>query len=304
MELGKDLESLLHPVAPRRFFSEHWNRKALHIPGGAEKFQSLFDRAAFDRASEHCEVLKVGYSNEAGQAVEARIRPAQVNEMLAKGRTVCAGGLDQVDPNLKAFVANFSRNFTQMGKFYFNSYLSPAGKGFGLHADDHPVWILQIEGSKRWWYSERSDLKGLLSTVSFPGGVQWQRLPWATVARPDETKFIETVLKPGDILYLPLGAWHRAEAVGGSLALTLAELPATPVDVIQQAILPRVQNSTALRDALPAFGAETSSRATPPKELEQRLEEALKEIQSIASALTTADLYKTWLRGEIRERPL
>ena len=305
MDFGTDLAALLAPVEPGVFFSEYWNKKALHVQGSGDKFSGLFDHAAFDRASERCELLKVGYTNELGQPAETRIAASLVPDMLAKGRTVCAGGLDEVDPNLKAFITNFSQHFRQMGKFYFNCYLSPEGKGFGLHADDHPVWILQIEGSKRWFYSETSSgLKRLVSTVSFPNGVQVQRLPWGIVVRPDESKFKETVLNPGDILYLPAGAWHRAEAVGASLALTLAELPATAVDVIQQAIMPRVRNSTALRDALPAFSADTFSSAQPPAELEQRLELALQELRKVADTLSPADLYETWRSGEIQVRGL
>jgi ribosomal protein L16 Arg81 hydroxylase len=304
MDFATDLESLIAPIPPPVFFSEYWNRRSVHIPGRPDKFHGLFDASAFHRASERCELLKINYTDRRGLPAEQRIQAAQIPAMLAAGRTVCAGGLDHVDPNLQAFVANFSRHFRQMGKFYFNSYLSPAGKGFGLHADDHPVWILQIEGNKRWWYSEAPGLPGLVSTVTFPDGVKVQRLPWGTVARPDESTFLEAILNPGDILYLPAGAWHRAEAIGGSLGLTLAELPATAVDVIQQAILPRVRYDTLLRNALPGFPAEACSNGSVPPELEQNLESALQRMRALAASLTAADLYESWRHGKVQEKAI
>jgi ribosomal protein L16 Arg81 hydroxylase len=304
LDIAKDLNSLLHPISPEIFFSEYWNRRALHIQGSNERFRDLFDRMAFDRAAEHCELLKASYKNELGNPVEKQIHPAQSAEMLAIGATICAGGLDHADSKLAAFITDFSQHFVQMGKFYFNSYLSPAGKGFGLHLDDHPVWILQIEGRKRWWYSERPGLDALMSTVTFPPGVQVQQLPWGTVTRPDESTFAEAVLYPGDILYLPKGAWHRAEAIGGSLALTLAELPATAVDVIQQTVLPKSRCNTILLDAMSAFSTATLSTENPPEQLEKQLDGALQEVRKLFASLTPADLYEAWKAGKIQEKPL
>jgi ribosomal protein L16 Arg81 hydroxylase len=201
--LGDDLHELLHPIGTQRFFSEYWNRRAVYIPGEPNKFNGLFDQSAFDAAAHDCDLLKVNYADRNGWPSEMLIRPDQIQEMLIQGRTVCAGGLEKVNLNLAAFIERFSKHFVQMGTFHFNAYLSPAGKGFGLHLDDHPVWILQIEGEKDWWFSPEPGLKKLVSTVCFPPGVMVQKLPWATIERPEESRFLHTVMRPGDMLYMP-----------------------------------------------------------------------------------------------------
>jgi ribosomal protein L16 Arg81 hydroxylase len=285
------------------FFDRYWNRQACYLPGNPAKFEGLFTRAAFNRVAGQCEILKVNYADSRGLPAERPIRADQIEQALSEGRSVCAGGVDAVDETLSAFLSRFRRHFLQMGRFYFNAYLSPAGKGFALHVDDHPVWILQIEGQKRWWFSERPGVDGLLSTINFPPGVPVQRLPWITIERPDESLFREVLLSPGDILYLPKGCWHRAQAVEGSLALTLAELGATPLDVIQQAILPRFRNRVEYLDSLPAVSAAINTREPMPEVLRERFETVLSGMRKQLELLTGADLYKIWSESEVREKP-
>ena len=151
------------------------------------------------------------------------------------------------------------------------------------------MWILQIE-EKRIGGSLRSRVfKKLVSTVCFPPGVMVQKLPWATIERPEESRFLHTVMRPGDMLYMPKGVWHRASAVGGSMALTLGNCGYS-TDVIQHAIGPRFQNSTSFQDPLPGFwsggghfcGRNSTGVATS-------FEDSLEQLQMMVKALTPAD---------------
>ena len=300
--IGEDLEAFLRTCQAKGIFFKILEPKGSLHSGDATKFSGLFDQSAFDDATRRCELLKVNYLKADGWPAEMPISPNQIPEMLALGRSVCAGGVEKVDPRLAGFVERFSRHFVQMGRFYFNSYLSPEGKGFGLHFDDHPVWILQIEGQKQWSFSPVPGVEKLVSTVTFPPGVMSQILPWGVIKRPDESRFDGAVLRPGDILYMPKGVWHKATAVGGSMALTLAELCATPLDVIQHAIGPRFANDILFRDPLPGFwNADGPSVAEIPASLQRAFEDSLKQLQNLVGSLTPADLYKTWRESKVRE---
>jgi len=300
MQNAAQLELLLGAENVNDFFEKHWNKRALYIPGNPSKFEGLFSRAAFETAAQACTVLKVGYTDERGWPAEKQIQTHEISEMLASGKTVCAGGVETGNPELAAFLRTFASQFVGMGKFYFNSYLSPDGAGFGLHLDDHPVWILQIDGSKRWWFSSEPGLDAILTTVSFPRGVDVLKLPWATVQRPDESTFNEVVLRPGDALYMPKGTWHRAAGVGCSLALTLAELCATPVDLLQFTLGPRLSAALPFRDPLPVFWNCTLGGGMPP-ELQQRFTDMLKRLQAMVGSLSAADLYEVWQRSRVVE---
>jgi ribosomal protein L16 Arg81 hydroxylase len=288
-----DLKAFLSPIEEEVFFEQYWNQKALHIPGKPDKFKGLFDRAAFDHAVQSCADLKVGFTDEKGWPGHFNIRPQQIPEMLALRKTVCASVIDPADPTLTAFLRGFGKHFALAGNFFFNSYLSPDGGGFGLHLDHHPVSIMQIEGQKRWWYSPEPALRQVITNVSFPRDRESLKLPWVTVTKPREEDLREVVLNPGDILYMPQGTWHRAQAIGGSLGLTLAMKSLTPLELIQSALFPYIKNSVELRSQLPGYSRQSIQNTVPP-ELECTLESAVDEIRAALNAITPSDLCNIW----------
>jgi ribosomal protein L16 Arg81 hydroxylase len=288
-----DLKTFLSPVGEEVFFQRYWNHKALHIPGNPDKFAGLFDRAAFDEAVQRCADLKVGFTDERGWPGHFNIKPDQIPEMLATGKTVCASVIDPGNPTLTGFLQRFRTHFVVAGNFFFNSYLSPDGGGFGLHLDHHPVSILQIEGQKRWWYSPEPGLRDVITNVSFPRDRESLKLPWVNVARPREEDLCEVVLNPGDILYMPRGTWHRAQAIGGSLGLTLAMESMTALELIQSALFPSIKNSAQLRSQVRGYSLQSIQNGIPP-ELECTFESALNETRAALNALSPADLYKIW----------
>lgn len=95
-------------------------------------------------------MLKCGYLNERNEHLEEEVRPDQVEATLAKHRTVCAKMVNVADPALAAYIKDLQHSIVYGGRLDFNCYVSPDGKGFGTHFDNHSVFIPQIEGAKRW----------------------------------------------------------------------------------------------------------------------------------------------------------
>jgi len=97
-----------------------------------------------------------------------------------------------------------------------NAYLTPPNtQGFAPHYDDVDVYILQLEGRKRWrLYPPRSDSDVLPRYSS--EDIDPEDLP---------EPMLDTVLAPGDLLYAPRGTIHQAVALPNgpaSLHLTLS----------------------------------------------------------------------------------
>ncbi|WP_305128047.1 cupin domain-containing protein [Streptomyces longispororuber] len=97
-----------------------------------------------------------------------------------------------------------------------NAYVTPPqSRGFDDHYDVHDVFVLQVSGTKRW----------IIHEPVHPDPLRDQ--PW-TERRSDVAEaarreaHLDTVLTPGDVLYLPRGWLHAAEAQGAvSIHLTL-----------------------------------------------------------------------------------
>ncbi|WP_375424166.1 cupin domain-containing protein [uncultured Friedmanniella sp.] len=90
-----------------------------------------------------------------------------------------------------------------------NAYVTPPqNQGFSNHYDVHDVFVLQIEGEKRWRIHAPVHESPLRDQP-------WTDRRSAVTARAAEEPLLEAVLRPGDCLYLPRGYLHAATALGG-----------------------------------------------------------------------------------------
>ncbi|KAK9810193.1 hypothetical protein WJX72_006485 [[Myrmecia] bisecta] len=130
-----------------------------------------------------------------------------------------------------------------------NAYLTPPGsQGFAPHCDDIDAMVLQVEGAKRWrCYAPRSPDE-VLPRFSSPDFDQDE------IGEP----VLDVVLRPGDLLYMPRGTIHQAEALEGehSLHLTVSANQRRTWADLFEAALPRalelaVEDCIDLRRATP-----------------------------------------------------
>ena len=107
-----------------------------------------------------------------------------------------------------------------------NAYYTPRGsQGLAVHHDTHDVFVLQISGEKRWLVYE--------PVLELPLKEQRYR---AELGAPGEP-VIDTVLAPGDTLYLPRGWLHEARtSTVDSLHLTVGINVYTWLDAFSDAL--------------------------------------------------------------------
>jgi hypothetical protein len=287
------LAEILSPISLDEFFARYWSRRPLHLRGQPDRLAGLFSRAEFDEALPRCQQLKAGFYDDRGWYCELAITPEQVKRLWEARMTICAGVLP-AEGSRKAVIEGYRRAVALAGEVYFNAYMSPDGQGFTLHIDDHPVFIFQIEGVKRWWISSGIGVPDPIRGFSFPPDRDVLKVPWGTFCRPDETEFLEITLEPGDALYLPAGVWHKARAIGFSLALTMASSANTPLDLAQQAIVEQLSQYPVLYHRF--WGADARELTGPdiPPHLLPVLEAAAAAVQDLARGLNAEVLYRLW----------
>jgi JmjC domain len=107
-----------------------------------------------------------------------------------------------------------------------NAYYTPRGsQGLAVHHDTHDVFVLQVSGRKRW----------LVYAPVLELPLKEQRY-CAELGAPGDT-VIDTVLGPGDTLYLPRGWLHEARTSDvNSLHLTVGINVYTWIDAFQDAL--------------------------------------------------------------------
>ena len=167
-----------------------------------------------------------------------------------------------------------------------NAYVTPPqNQGFSNHYDVHDVFVLQISGEKRW----------VIHEPVHPAPLRHQ--PWtdrrrSVERRAAEEPVIDTVLRPGDGLYLPRGFLHAATALGGvSTHVTLGVHSWTRYAVAEQLLqqaLRTVADDPDVRASLP-LGVDLTDPTELAEDLELirgRLIDALRDVD--ATSLTSA----------------
>ena len=222
------LASLLSPLSVETFLNHYFGKRPLVIRGTPGKFDALMKPRDFIRNLDQAKEIRCVF----GELRQATISPGDIREMFEAGGTICVTGIDRAHGTLRTAARRIEKEIGYGGRVDFRAYLSPPGSGFDIHYDARVATSLQLEGSKTWWYTEHPD----------------SPYPTENSPRHDMNKIRRHVaklkvyrinLRPGDLLCLPPGVWHKAKAGrGGSLALNLAfnHSGATILDLILQEV--------------------------------------------------------------------
>jgi lysine-specific demethylase/histidyl-hydroxylase NO66 len=197
------------------------------LPNG---FEDLLDQAAIDElVSERglrTPFLRVARSGTTlaertftasggvGATIADQVSDDRLTRLFADGSTLVLQALHRTWPPLLKFCQQLA---TDLGHpVQANAYVTPPqNQGFADHYDVHDVFVLQIEGQKRW-VIHGPVLESPLRDQP------WTDYRAAVQRRAVEPALLEAVLRPGDCLYLPRGFLHAATALGGiSTHLTL-----------------------------------------------------------------------------------
>jgi lysine-specific demethylase/histidyl-hydroxylase NO66 len=182
-------------------------------------------------------------SGGAGAEIGDQVSDDRVLELFADGSTVVLQALHRLWPPLIEFGSALSADLGH--PVQINAYVTPASsQGFSAHYDVHDVFVIQLHGAKRW----HIHAPVLVDPLRTQPWTDHQRL---VEARSAELPLIDTVLRPGDVLYLPRGYLHAATALGDvSAHLTVGVHPVTRYAIVE-ALAKLVADDPQLRSSLP-----------------------------------------------------
>ena len=299
---GGELGRLLAPVTPREFLTRYWGRRALYIPGTADRFAELaFDLPSLTKAVDHrvpqgyLEVRFVGRDDglTAGPNHPENYRPA--DGITLQAFRIC----DRIE-RLASFCAGIKSGMSLPGTVTMTGYAVPAGMGFRTHFDCQPNFVLQIEGTKRWRFSARPQVAWPPMNVTHAGRAaeMTDRYPFLEVPfPPDEREFVEQDLSPGDVLFIPAGTWHQTRSIDLSLSLTMTCIPRTTADVVEDTLRTSLSRSESWRSNVPPVLAAELRPGHLPAPVKRFFDARLAELRTQVRALRAEDLYASWLRG-------
>ena len=294
-------------VDPGTFAQDYWGRQALLSKAAdlPQSFGDLLSAAAVDELVSQrglrTPFLRVAQNGSTlsdraftagggvGAGVADQVSDTRLVELFAGGATLVLQALHRVWP---AVIELCGRLAGELGHpVQANAYVTPPqNQGFNDHYDVHDVFVLQIEGRKRWQIHP--------PVLAAPLRDQpWNERRRAVERRAAEEPLLEAVLEAGDCLYLPRGFLHSAKALGGvSTHLTLGVHVWTRYRLAEELVsqaLSRVADSAQIRGSLP-LGVAVNDPATYREDVEQvrgALLEAVRQAdaEELAQALGRAD---------------
>lgn len=217
----QSLIEILNPYSIEEFLNKNWTNKAVYISSQEKnKFSHLFD---WEKLTYLLNYHRFKYPD-LRLALEGKVLDESANENMIKlcqeGATLILNGVHKLIPELARFTSKVKYDLGY--GVQLNAYCSWPGKqGFSSHYDTHEVFILQIDGNKKWYVFP--------DTFKYP--LESQKS--SDFTPPETEPYLTCTLKPGDVLYIPRGHWHYAIAVDQpSLHLTLGVHCKTGIDVL------------------------------------------------------------------------
>ena len=244
------LDWLIGPTSREVFFDTYYERLPLVVsrdePG---RFRELLSIAAIDRLVASAD-LREGMLDLADASREMSrqaylmdggvIDRGVIAHEYGRGATIILQQLHQADPTLAAFCRSMEALFSC--HVQTNIYLTPPNaQGFRTHYDNHDVFVIQVEGEKRWrFYNQPVDAPYR--------GERYERGRYETGEIT-----AEFVMKAGDCAYVPRGLMHDASTSGDqpSLHVTCGLIVKTWAELVLEAVSEVALKDPELRRSLP-----------------------------------------------------
>lgn len=143
-----------------------------------------------------------------GASVSDQVSEDKVLQLFADGATIVLQGLHRTWRPVVDLAQDLAGDLGH--PVQVNAYITPpSSRGFDVHYDVHDVFVLQVEGEKRWQLRPPVRNHPLRDE---PSSDVADEVTAAAGAPPA----MEETLRPGDTLYLPRGWLHSATALGAT----------------------------------------------------------------------------------------
>jgi len=197
-----------------------------------------------------------------GKTIDDAVDPGRIYAHFRAGKTLIHGGLNHTRPNLRALARSMTGRFAAKSEVV--AFLTPAGQRGAVHSDPTDVYVVQLEGTKRWqiWPTPKVRRPGD-DKDSFP-------------SLPDPV--LDLSLQPGDVLYIPHNTPHRASAEGNvSLHVTVVAGPRTWAHHLLLAVQDILHNG-------PEFWDTPYLDDTSPEEMVSKVEQLIGRLRTADAA--------------------
>jgi len=198
-----------------------------------------------------------------GTTIDDAVDAGKIYAHFRAGKTLIHGGLNLTRPNLRALARSMTDRFAAKSEVV--AFLTAAGQRGGAHSDPTDVYVVQLEGTKRWQIWPTPPVRRVGDDKDY-----------SSATLPDPV--LDLSLQPGDVLYIPYGTPHRASAEGSvSLHITVVAGPRTWAHHLLTAVQDILHNG-------PEFWDTPYLDDTSPEEMTPKIEQLISRLRMVDTA--------------------
>ena len=262
------LESFIAPLTTEEFFSAYWPERVYASHGDLERLPGMFRSPVL----QDIDTLSGHYH---GRVLFTRGRqssfmvPAEngcPKTLFDMGLTVYLDNIQPCLPKSPLVLQALERNLgISPGTARIGAFASPPGDGAACHYDTEDVISIQLTGSKAFHVAPVEQVRYPIGMQYSPGAAPYSDLyPQVAGNFPDwnSAKFECVEMRPGSVLFMPRGTWHRTEADEPSLSITIAMRPPSAAETILENVRWLLLQDASWRKPLyGAYGATAQKQA-------------------------------------------
>jgi ribosomal protein L16 Arg81 hydroxylase len=285
------LEELFGADAAQAFLESHWPERhfAAHPPAATLPAVLRTQALASLEALSHVYQGPVTFGRGAREARTAS-SDANAGSLYRMGLSVYLPDIDALVTGATAWLRAIERALgVPAGSARLGAFASPAGDGIACHFDADDVISIQLTGSKVFHVAKVDGLAypsgQQFGPGMLPGDELYPQAP-AGFPEPSNATFERIDMRPGSVLFLPRGTWHRSEALEDSFSVSIGMRPPAAMERLLQRLRDLLLQDPAWRRPLYEANGEAPARQA----LEERLDTQLRQLPALLEQLRGADL--------------
>src|SRR4051794_11813531 len=258
------------------FVDQHLHRLPLALPGVCQQLREMgtWPRLAPMLTAPDADLMLVQQGARYTGPGPTDVASAQA--LCASGCTILIRHAERHDADIARLADVFCSTFR--GPVNVHAYATPPNSfGFSWHYDAEDVFIIQTTGEKEYLLRKNTVNPWPLEEA-IPADMRYER---------EQMPLMRVLLRAGDLLYIPCGYWHRAQATECSdvaISLAVGVMSRSAVDIFDL-LRAEILDSLVWRQRLPLPGAGSSTEMNGDPDAYQHL---LKQLATDVSQTLTS----------------
>lgn len=254
--MKKSLEAIIGPMSREEFLDHYLKNRPVLASGLLEKLSELTELpflksldTLFSAWPTDVTAYLPGIADEGNSK---KVTALEARELFEQGHGLCFDDANNFSSLLQQWPEAIRSDLGLSELTYSRSliYAIKEGKGTAPHFDQNINFVIQISGTKKWWIAPNTHVENPLTRHTIGLDIDPELASYTNGSMPEQfpENSTEFLLKPGSMLFVPRGSWHRTEAISDAVSLNFTFTAPSWIDIFTTALRGRLTQSSEWRE--------------------------------------------------------